>query len=716
MKWTYLTLAIVFLSSLAFISLADNDISINPGNPSPNDVLTCSISGEEQGFDFVWFKNDDGRENIDNAIGLGNPLNLENLDINPGDFIKCVVWLPDVIGHDQPLGRDTVMVLEPNEPPVVQIIQPVPFSVFKVGEEIRFESVVGDPDGDRVSFSINYGDGTTSRRLVDTHTYNAPGEYNIVAIAEDPSGAQFEDSISIRINPRVQVNENALPTVEIVSPEEGSQFEIGQNVPFEARANDPDGDELEIIWDFDDNLGDRGAENVGHIYNNVGIKRVIVTVRDGNGGVATDDVTITIIPEQEIKNQPPVIFVDSPEDVCLNELTVFDATRTTDDITDFGDLKFIWDVNADGTNDMVGFGNDVLLGGVSPAKPSFRFNTLGLKNIFLSVFDTDGASASRNIQVKVVPCEGNIPPVVDFEIESDRICAGDNIVFDATRTTDNKDEVNGLFFKWYFGDELPDAAGNILPAVLGIGDKRVGHLYRLPGVYIIKLIVFDKDRNEAEKLKNIEVLDCSDERSGPQVEFEIIPNENICVGSDIVFDATRTNDNNDNLRDLHFEWIVEGELLANGNGISRVGFRPVKEGPNDVELVVRDLDGNIARKSGNFESRICPRTSVYTELEILSVRPVSNQEVYSSGDEVNFIVTVKNTGSVDQVVRVLSSVPSMGVSSIGRSFDIRSRSTQSIMLNVHIPNHSSAGWHVVRVDLFGERGAQAHGNYVFLVV
>lgn len=87
------------------------------------------------------------------------------------------------------------------------------------------------------------------------------------------------------------------PTVTINSPTDGASFDTGSSVPLTATTGDSDGDTVTITWEANgsapvlDSSGDWYPADGSHV--------IVATAADGNGGTATDSVTITVGTPQE---------------------------------------------------------------------------------------------------------------------------------------------------------------------------------------------------------------------------------------------------------------------------------------------------------------------------------------------------------------------------------------------------------------------------------
>ncbi len=80
-----------------------------------------------------------------------------------------------------------------NRAPVVSATASATFGIAQL-TTFSFNSSTSDPDGDAVTVSWNFGDGTAASGNSATHTYTAGGTYNVVATASDSKGASTPSS------------------------------------------------------------------------------------------------------------------------------------------------------------------------------------------------------------------------------------------------------------------------------------------------------------------------------------------------------------------------------------------------------------------------------------------------------------------------------------------------------------------------------------------
>ncbi|WP_425423628.1 PQQ-dependent sugar dehydrogenase [Streptomyces megasporus] len=90
-----------------------------------------------------------------------------------------------------------------------------------------------DADGDALTYSWDFGDGTTSTEADPTHTYRRNGTYTATVTAKDPSGRTGSASVHLTVG-------NTAPRVTLELPGDGQLFAFGDEVPFKVRVSDPE--------------------------------------------------------------------------------------------------------------------------------------------------------------------------------------------------------------------------------------------------------------------------------------------------------------------------------------------------------------------------------------------------------------------------------------------------------------------------------------------
>jgi len=118
-----------------------------------------------------------------------------------------------------------------------------------VGGTIQFDaSATTDPDHgrDELTFTWDFGDGSEEQTgVVVSHQYDAVGVYEVVVTVVDPDGASGRNSQVISVGTQ--------PTVEIISPAEGTTFAVGDVLFLEGAGADSEGNPLDeatqLMWE-----------------------------------------------------------------------------------------------------------------------------------------------------------------------------------------------------------------------------------------------------------------------------------------------------------------------------------------------------------------------------------------------------------------------------------------------------------------------------------
>jgi glucose/arabinose dehydrogenase len=92
-----------------------------------------------------------------------------------------------------------------------------------------------DPDGNPITYSWNFGDGTTSTAANPTKTYSTNGTYTATLTVRDNASPPATGTASVVIGVG-----NTAPTVTITAPANGQLFSFGDTIPFSISASDPE--------------------------------------------------------------------------------------------------------------------------------------------------------------------------------------------------------------------------------------------------------------------------------------------------------------------------------------------------------------------------------------------------------------------------------------------------------------------------------------------
>jgi glucose/arabinose dehydrogenase len=100
-------------------------------------------------------------------------------------------------------------------------------------------SASSDPDGDPLTYSWNFGDGSAAATTaIANHTYNAAGRFTATLTVHDNRGGTGTATISIQPG-------NTAPTVTIASPSSTARFAVAQTITLTGSATDPEDGTLE---------------------------------------------------------------------------------------------------------------------------------------------------------------------------------------------------------------------------------------------------------------------------------------------------------------------------------------------------------------------------------------------------------------------------------------------------------------------------------------
>ncbi len=176
-----------------------------------------------------------------------------------------------------------------------------------------------------LTYSWNFGDGTSASTLSPAHTYTDNGTYTATLTVKDGTGATKQDSVVVTVR-------NVAPTVSA-----GSGYTATGQTPISFRATvvDPSTADTAVGFQYAWNFGDGTSSTASapsHAYAQEGTYTVALTVTDKDGAAATSTTTATVSP-----TLPPPVPPPPPPPEHEGEHDPGDVIHTHhDDVPNFG--------------------------------------------------------------------------------------------------------------------------------------------------------------------------------------------------------------------------------------------------------------------------------------------------------------------------------------------------------------------------------------------
>jgi len=472
-----------------------------------------------------------------------------------GVNVKFFVKAFDKIGNNARTPNFSYTTIIPNRSPIAVLMYSP--SIVNTGVEVDFDASASyDPDGTIVSYSWDFGDGSTSPEAIVSHSYIEDGEYLVTLRIVDNKGL-------VGSKVAIQLVRNRSPVSAFT--EIASILYKEETITFDASPSyDPDGTIVNYHWDLGDGTTATGV-SVSHSYSeNVAIK-VTLTVTDNDG--ATDSTTSTA---NVINKSPVAILTESSETENLSHQINLSATESYD--PDGTIVGYSWD-----------FGDGTTATGVTV---SHTYSQIGKYTVKLIVTDDDGATDSASTTKTVT----NRAPVACFTESAEVVSTDDSIYFDASASYDPDGTIVG--YSWDFGDGT---------TATGI---TVTHRYKENGVYTVTLRVIDDNVAIASSTAKKTVLNRWPVGTFTESDTIVIQNEIIYFYASESYDPDGT---------------IVGYLWEFGDGNTTTGVtadhKYSEVGEYTVTLTVTDNDGYSTSVTGN----IVVKTETTIPLALLSV-------------------------------------------------------------------------------------------------
>jgi PKD repeat protein/glucose/arabinose dehydrogenase len=361
------------------------------------------------------------------------------------------------------VDTDTItIVVTPNMAPIAVASADVtngdaPLNVNFIGDQSTDDDVV-------VSYSWDFGDGTSSVIANPTHTFNVEGTYTVILTVTDVGGLEDTTTLTITAN-RVNGAPLAIATANV------NQGEAPLEVSF---IGDQSTDDVGIVtysWNFNDGAISSEANPV-HTFVNAATYNVVLTVTDSDGLIDNETVIITVTPTNEAPvavAQADITQGDAPLEVN------FSGNQSTDDT---GIVSYNWD-----------FGDGI---SVTDVDTVHTFTTAGIYEVTLTVTDAAGLQDMGIISITVTEVSMNMPPIAVVSANVTEGLAPLEVTFAGDQSTD---DVGITTYNWDFGDGTTSSEANPV------------HTFSTVGSYDVMLTVTDDGALQDTDVISITVTD-----------------------------------------------------------------------------------------------------------------------------------------------------------------------------------------------------------------
>jgi len=364
-----------------------------------------------------------------------------------------------------------------------------------------------------------------------THSFSELGTHEIKLRVEDAEGNVDVDSLTIT-------------AVDDISPvaEAGEDMTIDEDTEVTFDASDSSDNDMIVNYTWNIMGEHYYGEQITEKFTEPGVYQVDLIVKDEQGNMNTDTITITV----NDVTKPSVDLSVNKQTVGLNEMVSFDASGSSDNVAVTG---YTWTIN----------GQEY-----SGEMYSYAFSETGDHEVTLTVTDEAGNTNSTAVTITV---EDQTAPVAEFGSDMN-IKVGSEVSFNGSGSYDNLGITN---YTW-----------NIA------GEEKTGetteYTFDQPGEYEATLTVTDDAGNTDSKTVIITVKD----ETAPVAKFD--SKLSTTVGSQVTFDGSRSSDN---VEVTSYTWNIAGEEKT-GETTEYTFDQP---GEYEATLTVTDDAGNTGQIS-----------------------------------------------------------------------------------------------------------------------
>ncbi|MFA6008716.1 MAG: PKD domain-containing protein [Desulfobacteraceae bacterium] len=416
-------------------------ITITIGNEAPDVAIASPANGNSynQGQSIVFTglatDNEDGTltgasitwtSNIDGLIGTGTVATVFNL--SPGTH-TITIRATDSQGIS---STAVIVITVVNTAPVVTITTPPNGGTYDSGIAVTFTGSATDAEdgaltGTSLEWSSNLS-GTLGPGSSLPSVGLADGSHMITLTATDSEGVTGYATITVHIG-------NTPPTVTILSPQTGTNVDVGEYITFQGTATDDDDGTLSgssLVWTSSISGAFATGTNPAPINTlPVGRHSIILSATDSSGAV-TYSTPINI----RVGNTDPVATIIAPttnSTFDTGEDIIFQGTGVDAEDGVLLTTSLVWTSSRQG---QIGTGNSLTLSDLDS----------GIHIITLTVTDQDGATGTATITIKA---QNAAPvPVVIAPASGGTYDEGHTITLQGTANDAEDGALTGTYLAW----------------------------------------------------------------------------------------------------------------------------------------------------------------------------------------------------------------------------------------------------------------------------
>ncbi len=456
--------------------------------------------------------------------------------LKPGKYRVVLTITGDLIGECDNKDTDELYITV-TEAPAAKMDYP---RLAAQNEPITFDaSTSQSSNGTIVSYSWDFGDGTTGSGEKVSKTYQNYGKYFVKLTVKtntttDCGTSMIRDYIIVNARPEANAGID-------------QQTGINQIVVLNANdSKDPDGSIVQYYWVLGEKDTARGIE-VKHKFDKPGSYPIILKVTDNsNLSNNSDSDTLIINVNNALANS-----INAVSSACVNEVVSFAVSDPSS--ASGGKTSYRWNF---------GDGNSA-----EGPEAQHKYLLAGVYSVTLT--SDDGKKLENSVTTVTKIIKINTAPYANAG--ADRVvCPGNPVLFDASLSTDPDND--SLYFEWQFGDGSSAAS------------SRVEHRYTKAGTYNVVLLASDRSGSNCQAMADTAII---------KVNTTPVPVPGKAISAftggaydAVIFDALTSSDPDGD--PLTFEWDFGDGTKDSGSFVKHMFTKP---GNYKVTLTVKDDSG-----------------------------------------------------------------------------------------------------------------------------